>query len=254
MKVYKILFISFLFFSFLYGEEQQENQSIILDDSIQNFKKEIQEYYKSPDCFFLSFRTDVDIPGYGKQSAEGSVRVDNLKNRIRIILVEPNLGITLSWITIIQNQTYLSNPRQEGVIQIPLQELELGSLVNNKIKIPFSLFKDILFGKLPEDLFSSNLWEFNEYFKGKYINEQGDIITFYFDQKDKKRIQKIEYFNPKNQYIGIVNFQGKFYDTKYPKALVIHTYQNKTPLESMNIYFYRYIDKAWCKNEYFPIK
>lgn len=253
MKVFKILLFSFVFLSFLYGEEE-DKQVFTTEELIINFKKEIQEYYKSPECFFLSFRTDVNIPGYGKESAEGSVRADNLKDRIRIVLIEPNLGITLSWITIIQNQAYMSNPRQEGVIQIPLSELELGSLVNNKIKIPFSLFKDILFGKLPGDLLISNLWEYNEYFKGKYINEQGDIITFYFDQKDKKRIQKIEYLNPRNQYIGIVNFQGKFYDTKYPKTLVIQTYQNKTPLESMTIYFYRYLDKAWCKDHYFPIK
>lgn len=235
-------------------ENQQPLQEINQETIIKDFKKEIQEYYQSPDCFFLSFKTEITVPNFGKQSAEGSVRADKIKNRMRIILIEPNLGITYSWITILQNTAYLSNPREPGVLKIPYVELKLGSFANNNIKIPFSLFQEVLFGRLPEDLLKSQVWEFNEQFIGKYRNEEGDQITFFFDKKEHKRIEKIEYMNPKTNYIGIVHFLGKFYDTKYPKSINIQTFQNKDPLETMQIHFYRYIDKAWCKDEYFPIQ
>ncbi len=257
----QILFLFFLFLTHtLFPKEETENQTLSEElqesnkNSIKNFIKEIQEYYQSPDCFFLSFRTDIIIPNFGKQSAEGSVRADKLKNRIRIILVEPNLGITYSWITILNDTAYFSNPREQRVLKLPYKDLQLGSLVSNNIKIPFYVFQDILFGRLPKELLESEIWEFNQQFIGKYINLDGDQITFYFDKKDHKRIEKIEYINPKTNYVGIVNFYGKFYDTKYPKSLNIQTYQNKLPLETMQVYFYRYIDKAMCKDEYFPIQ
>ncbi|GIX40321.1 MAG: hypothetical protein KatS3mg129_0054 [Leptospiraceae bacterium] len=260
MKIYKKRFLPLLFlllvislFAETENQKQEEKQSVEIN--IDSFKKEITEYYKPPDCFKLVFRTNINVPGYGVQSADGSVRADNKNNRIRIILVEANLGITLSWITIINNMAYLSNPRQEGVIKLPVEKLQLGSLANNNIQLPFSLFQDILFGRLPEELIQSEQWQYEKnQFIGQYLGEDGALIIFYFDPIDKKRIQKIEYKKPIENYLAIANFEGKFYNTKYPKVLKIKTYQNAKPLESMNIYFHRYIDNAWCKNEYFPIK
>ncbi|MFN3603202.1 MAG: hypothetical protein ACK4UJ_00675 [Leptonema sp. (in: bacteria)] len=250
-------FILTLPFFLCFGLVSQEKENPIepnTSPSIENFKKELQEYYSPPDCFFLSFKTDIVVPNMGRQSAEGSVRADNKNNRIRILLVEPNLGITISWITIIRNMAYLSNPRREGVIKISLKELELGSFANNNIKIPFSLFKDILFGRLPEELLESETWEIDDQIKGTYRNHQGDLVTFFFNKKEPKRIEKIEYRNPKTNYIGIVNFINKFYNTKYPQKIEIQTFQNKTSLESMWISFYRYIENARCKNEHFPLQ
>jgi hypothetical protein len=245
-----------LFFGIIFSliGETEKNDSGGLD-TIESFKQEISKYYKSPDCFNLIFRTNINVPGYGIQSADGSVRADNKNQRIRIILTEGNLGITISWITIIKDMAYLSNPRQEGVLKMPLTKLQLGSLANNNIQLPFSLFQDILFGRLPEELLQSQQWTIeNQQFIGKYLGEDGAQITFYFNPEEKIRIQKIEYKKPIDNYLAIANFEGKFYDTKYPKVLSIKTYQSSKPLESMNIYFSRYIDKAWCKDEYFPTK
>jgi|GEM_PF-2601050 hypothetical protein len=231
------------------GEDKKESFDI------SSLKKEVIEFYQPPECFQIMFRTNLNIPGYGVQSADGSVRADNVNNRIRIILTEANLGITISWITVINNTAYLTNPRQEGILKMPVEKLQLGSFVNNNIQMPFSLFQDILFGRLPNALIQSEQWFFEEnQLRASYMGEDGSTIKFYFLPTDRKRIQKIEYINPKINYLAIANFEGKFYDTKYPKSVNINTYQGKKPLESMGIFFYRYIDKAWCKDEYFPIK
>lgn len=250
MKDFILKFILILFLSnhFVFSEED------IKIPSIENFKREIEEYYNPPDCFRLIFRTDINVPQYGMQSVDGFVRADNQNHRIRVVLTESNLGLILSWITILNNTAYLSNPKMQGVYQITLDKLELGSLANNSIKFPFKLFQDILFGRLPKSLLTSENWEYREQFIGKYIEEEGDIVTFYFDKKDSKRIDKIEYEKPIMGYKAIATFHGKFYDTKYPKILKISTYQNQKPLESMNIEFYRYINPSRCENEYFPIK
>ncbi len=243
----KFTFILICFSFSLFSEETELS-------SIENFKKEIHEYYKPPTCFRLVFRTDMNVPGYGTQSVDGSVLADNLNSRVRIILTESNLGIILSWITILDNVAYLSNPKREGVSLVSLEKLELGSLANNSIKFPFSLFRDILFGKLPEPLLESQDWQYQEQFIGRYLGGDGDIITFYFDKKESKRIERIEYEKPTIGYKAIATFHGKFYDTKYPRFLKILTNQNQKPLESMNIEFYRYINPARCDNSNFPIK
>lgn len=246
--IFKFILVFLTMNFYLFSEQELEI------NPIENFKKEIQDYYKPSDCFRLVFRTDMIVPEYGKQSVDGSVLADNKNNRIRIVLTESNLGLILSWITIIDKQAYLSNPKKQGVYQLSLDKLELGSLANNSIKFPFKLFQDILFGKLPEGLLESENWQYEEQFIGKYTGEDGDLITFYFDKKDSKRIEKIEYGKPTIGYKAIATFHGKFYDTKYPKILKILTYQNQKPLESMNIEFYRYINPARCGSENFPIK
>ncbi len=139
-------------------------------------------------------------------------------------------------------------------MKVPVESLELGSFTNNSIKFPFSLFQDILFGRLPNGLLESSNWIYQEQYIGKYIESNGDLISFYFDKQDPRRIEKIEYKKTTIDYTAIANFMGKFYDTKYPEKLKIQTFQNNKPLESMDLYFYRYIDNAWCYDQYFPIK
>jgi hypothetical protein len=54
------------------GEDKKESFDI------SSLKKEVIEFYQPPECFQIMFRTNLNIPGYGVQSADGSVRADML--------------------------------------------------------------------------------------------------------------------------------------------------------------------------------
>ncbi len=251
MKYIYVLLLIFLTFSIHAQNLDSQNFEVIND--IENLKKEIFSYYSSPECFFLVFRTDVVFNSYGKQSVNGTMRADNVKNRLRIILTEPNLGIIYSWMTVLNNDVYMTSPRFQGIIKKNISEIELGSLANNQIKLPFSLFRDILFGRIPEQIQTAGIWEQKEELSVRHL-EKGNQIEIFFDRKEKKRIHRILFEKQEFQYRAIVHFIGKFYDTKYPQKIKIQTYQNQKPLEVMDILFERYIDNARCNDEFFPIR
>ncbi|MCS7205972.1 MAG: hypothetical protein NZ853_09750 [Leptospiraceae bacterium] len=251
MKPTILLFLFFILITFFHANAEENKTT---ETYLEEYKQKLKEFYQPPNCFLLSFRTNLNIPQYGQQNAEGSVRADNVNQRIRVILIEPTLGLTISWITVIDKIAYLSHPNKEGVLKLPLKDVSLGSVVNNQIQIPFALFQDILFGKLPTELFQTQDWKFeNQQWIVQYT-QNGDVITFYFRNEDPLRLEKVIYQKPQDSYYAIVNFVDKFYETKYPKQLKIQTFQNKTALESMTINFYKYIDTTKCKNEHFPVK
>ncbi|MBW7858309.1 MAG: hypothetical protein H3C43_08460, partial [Leptonema sp. (in: Bacteria)] len=81
---------------------------------------------------------------------------------------------------------------------------------------------------------------------------QGD--TFVYNFNNDYRVEKILYKKSTGDYTADISLNGIFYDTIFPNWFVIQTYVNQRPSETMKISFQAADFKAWCKDEYFPVR
>ena len=115
---------------------------------------EIRKLYAAPDCYLATFSIKGKAAGQSEQEARGVIRADNLNQRLLLIFKDPLLGITLSRLLIKDGIVTISNPRSD-LQRSPLRQFQMQGLGNNGIQLPFSVFQDLLFARLPEDLFSN---------------------------------------------------------------------------------------------------
>ncbi|MEQ9364903.1 MAG: hypothetical protein RIF32_11700 [Leptospirales bacterium] len=124
-----------------------------LTDSATVELAEIRKLYAAPDCYVATFSIKGRAAGQAEQEARGVIRADNLNQRLLLIFKDPFLGITLSRVVIKDGVVVLSNPRND-LQRIPLERFQMQGLGNNGIQLPFSVFQDLLFARLPDELFS----------------------------------------------------------------------------------------------------
>lgn len=228
--------------------EQQEEQR-----DIDAFRIRVKGLYEPARCFRTNFAVTLTVPGQGSQTASGLLRADNDNGRMRMILTEPNLGLTLSWITIKDNMAYVSNPRYAGVHRIPLQGFELQSLGTNNIRLPFSLFKDILYGGLPPKIYEEDAtWEKTEDGVRARYTDNGDVFEYTFGEN--YRVKRILYNKAGGGYHADIVFTGVFANTIFPQWFAIQTYAGGRPSETMRVVFQAANFNAWCKDHYFPVQ
>lgn len=221
--------------------------------SLAEFKSKVKQLYTPADCFRTNFSVTISVPNQGAQTAAGLLRADNLNKRMRMVLTEPFLGITLSWITIKDGFAYLSNPRYAGVQKISLAGFELQSMGTNSIQLPFSLFQDLLYGGLPETIYDkATNWQKTD--SGYSATAIIDGDTFIYNFNTNYRLEKILYKKSTGNYTADISLNGIFYDTIFPNWFAIQTYVNQRPSETMKISFQAADFKAWCKDEYFPVQ
>lgn len=233
-------------------EKPEENEVEATTDS-ETFRSEVKKLYKPAQCFRTNFAVTLTVPGQGVQTAAGLLRADNGNQRMRMILTEPNLGITLSWITIKNGTAYVSHPRMAGVQKVPLEGFELQSMGTNNIQLPFTLFQDILYGRLPAGLYGENtIWELTETGYSARFTQNGDAFEYRFN-KDY-RVERILFAKAGGDYNADIVLKGVFYNTILPQWFNIQTYAGGRPSETMRIVFQAADFKAWCKDEYFPVQ
>jgi hypothetical protein len=234
------------------AEVAEDNITELAADS-EAFRNEVRKLYEPASCFRTNFAVTLTVPGQGSQTASGLLRADNVHQRMRMILTEPNLGITLSWITIQNGMAYVSNPRMAGVQRVPLEGFELQSLGTNNIQLPFTLFQDVLYGRLPASLYGENTkWEPTETGYSARFTQNGDAFEYRFS-KDY-RVERILYAKAGGNYNADIVLKGVFYNTILPQWFAIQTYSGGRPSETMRIVIQAADFKAWCKDEYFPVQ
>lgn len=222
-------------------------------EDITAFRDAVRKKYEPARCFRTNFAVSLAVPGQGAQTAAGLLRADNDRHRMRMILTEPNLGITLSWITIKDGTAFVSNPRKAGIQRVPLQGFELQSMGTNNIQLPFSLFQDILYGGLPSGIYAEDVkWKKNEGGYSATFTQGGDLLEYRFNSD--YRVERIAYKKGGADYRAEIAMNGIFYKTIFPEWFAIQTYASGRPSETMRVAFQAVNMEAWCKDEYFPVQ
>lgn len=222
-------------------------------DEMTAFRSLVRKNYEPARCFRTNFTVSLQAPGHGAQTAAGLLRADNEKHRMRMIFTEPNLGITLSWITVKDGTAHVSNPRKQGVQHVPLQGFELQSLGTNNIQLPFTLFQDILYGGLPHGIYDENVkWEKTATGYSARFTQGPDAFEYRFNSDG--RVDHISYQKGATGYTANIAMNGVFYKTIFPQWFAIQTQAGGKPSETMRVAFQAVNMEAWCKDEYFPVQ
>lgn len=179
---------------------------------------EIRSLYAAPDCYLASFSIKGRAAGQAEQEARGVIRADNINQRLLLIFKDPFLGITLSRVVIKDGMVILSNPRTD-LQRIPLDQFQMRGLGNNGIQLPFSVFSDLLFARLPDELFSANAIR---ELTGTDLNVRWEAPPEKFRYRfDARRLREISYQR------GVVDVQvklsGTYGRTVFPARIDLQT-------------------------------
>jgi hypothetical protein len=205
---------------------------------------EIRKLYAAPDCYLATFSIKGKAGGQEEQEARGVIRADNVNQRMLLIFKDPFLGITLSRVVIKDSMVYLSNPRTD-LQQIPLQSFEVQGLGNNGIQLPFAVFQDLLYARLPEDLFTRNASrKLDDAQLDVRLERQRETFRYQFVAR---RLREINYIRePVNVE---VHLNGTYGDTVFPALIDLQTI---TPgRDRMQIRFLSINPNAVCRESQF---
>ncbi|MBI3396426.1 MAG: DUF4292 domain-containing protein, partial [Spirochaetia bacterium] len=126
----------------------------------------IKANYKSPVCSLTKVKLEV-VPAAGtSQSAKGAIRADNAKNRMHMAFMDPYFGLTISELTVTPEKVYISGMREKNR-SIPTDRFQVRGMGNNSIALPFTLFQDLLYGRIPETVYKAPA----------HINKETDVMT-----------------------------------------------------------------------------
>lgn len=234
-------------------EEKIDGRDALSSESSCN-PKTILEIYKPNSCYYTAFHISVNPGSNNSKNAAGSLRVDNVANRMKFIFTEPVLGVTLSRVTVSNNEVFIFNPHAEGKqkVVVPLNHFEVSGLGNNNIRLPFRIFRDLLFARLPDGLFSGK--NKKEYFKNGELSirmEEGNESTSYLFKENK--LSELKYFSSKTGTQVDAILKGSYNESVFPKTIEFEMKTNQSK-EKMNIVFKKLNLKASCRDDYFSTR
>ncbi|MCE9599531.1 MAG: hypothetical protein K8S54_16345 [Spirochaetia bacterium] len=217
--------------------------------SIKQRLERIRETYRPAECFSAAFGVESKQAGQSAQSADGSLRVDNLNKRVRLYFVEPIFGITLSHVTIRDGFVYVGSPR-DATVQIPLDRFVLSGLGNNTIRLPFRLFQDLMYGRIPEEVFST---------QARYTAKENRLLVNYEDaisriayEFEGDRLRLVNYYHKSDRANARADLTGAFRNTPFPQTVELAGWIDGPP-EKMTARFSTVDMNAVCKDAQFPI-
>lgn len=191
-----------------------------LTDNAGTELRAVREIYAAPDCYLASFTVRGNVPGEGEREARGTIRADNVNQRMLLVFRDPFLGITLSRLVVKGGQVYLSNPRTD-LYTVPLEQFELRGMGNNAISLPFSVFQDLLYARLPESLFTKQAKRSLEDSKLSVLVEEPQRNENYRYDFIERRLREIRY--KRNSTDVQVQLNGTYGDTVFPRTIEVDT-------------------------------
>ena len=216
--------------------------------------KFLKKIYKPAACFNAGFRIKVTTPDGRTQKANGSLRVDNKNERMRFKFTVPYIGITLSKITIASDMVYVSNPharkKKDRKFSLPLKYFQVRGLGQNSISLPFSLFQDLLFARLPEVIFLPDaIIKETPEMLAILIKKETEEYNYHFK---KGRLRRLIYHQLEKNNKVDVSLKGTYKKTVFPKTMELIMNPGLKNAEKMHITFRSLNLKARCTDPYFP--
>ena len=213
----------------------------------------IQKTYTPIECFHATFRIAVKKRG-GSQEANGSLRVDNVKSRMLFGFTDTLFGITLSRVLIKDGVAHVYNPHASGEVQrqsIPVDRFAVSGLGSNSIVLPFRLFQDLLYARIPPDVFAPRA-DLRKVGLGKIIvslDSENETYRYGFTEN---RLRELDYVRKSTGDAVKVALEGTYGESAFPQSIRMNMIPKKGQEQGMGIRFRDLNVKARCGDEYFP--
>ncbi|MBX7057560.1 MAG: hypothetical protein K1X75_05795 [Leptospirales bacterium] len=208
----------------------------------------IRQNYTPPPCLYATFRIKAQAPGQSAQSARGVLRADNQNHRMLLILRDPYIGITLSRIVVRDTEVFYSNPRSD-LQTAPLEAFRVSGMGYNQVALPFSVFQDLLFARLPEEAFGPRRRVARDA-EGVSIALQrnGDDFNYRFVAQ---RLSRINYIAGGGGVEVQAAMNGRYRDTAYPASIRLESGPRGLPPEVLEVSFDSINTAAECRESQF---
>ena len=222
-------------------EPPQEEQPLV-ESALEVALGRLRQAYQPASCFRAGFLVEAGRAGEEPQVAKGVLRVDNEKKRMHFIFTDQYLGITLSRITVFPDKVYISDTRSKREV-LPLKTFQVRGLGFNNIQLPFPLLQDLLFARLPEEIFSdrAELQLEGEKLSAEF-SDRKDRYRYEFEQD---RLRRLTYRS--GVAMVRVDLHGRYGKTIFPARIGLSSGGDRMAIrfQSLNL-------KARCKDSYFP--
>ncbi len=214
---------------------------------------EIQKTYAPIACFAATFRLSLVAAGRS-QEANGSLRVDNGKQRMQLTLTHTILPITISRLTVRDGTAYIDNPYGESAhrrAEIPVDRFAVSGLGSNSIVLPFRLFQDLLYARLPPDVFAPRA-DLKKIGPGQIIVALDSPYETYRYGFTENRLRTLEYTRKESGDEVRVVLEGTYGDSAFPEAIRLKMVPRGARPEEMGLRFRSLDLNARCQDRDFP--
>lgn len=212
--------------------------------------QEIRTLYAAPDCYSAEFSITSRQPGQSAQTARGVIRADNQNERLLMVFRDPYIGLTLSRVVIREDTVYVT-PSGENTQSIPLPYFRVQGMGYNDIALPFSVFQDLLYARLPDEIFAreSELSQ-DEAERAIRVRFQRDGDDYLYTFRER-RLDEIRYTMRERPFLVDVDLSGQYGDTAFPQRIsMASAYQGRAP-STLAVTFLSINPAANCRESQF---
>lgn len=210
----------------------------------------VRKAYTPSACFYASFGVELRAPGQSAQQADGSVRVDNENRRVRFYFMDPIFGIVLQHLTIRDGYVYAGSPR-DPTVRIEQDRFVVSGLGNNSMRLPFSIFQDLMYGRIPEEVFGQSTRYRTD--KNRLIAEREDETSRSVYEFENDRLRSMEYLQKSDSSRVRAVLSGRYMATPFPQRMELEGSRGG-PAEKMAVDFRSVEMPATCKEVHFPVQ
>lgn len=218
------------------------------DASVRDRLAAVRTAYAPSPCFYASFGVELRMPGQSSQQADGTVRVDNSNKRVRFYFMDPIFGITLQHLTIRDGFVYAGSPR-DPTVRIEQDRFVVSGLGNNSMRLPFSIFQDLMYGRIPEEVFASQTHYRTD--KNRLIAEREDASSKAVYEFENDRLRAMEYLQKSDSSRVRAVLSGRYRATPFPQTMQLEGSRGG-PAETMIVDFRSVEMPSTCKEVHFP--
>ena len=254
-RVFTGLLVALFLFACKGGQVEPDNKPVVnVADNKEDYLKHIKEVYQPSKCFSARFLVEFTDPKKGVQKANGRMRVDNPGKRMRMQFNDTVLGLTLSQITIRNEIVYMYNKyAEQKKVKIPVDRFYFqlpGPGGRPSASFSFKLFQDFLFARLPPALFSPQA-TVNKKETQLNVSVIGAGENYSYNFIDN-RLRSLIYTQPASNTKALVNLNGQFRETIFPKYMEMILFSGVRSAGKMKLTFRKvYLDED-CSDKYFP--
>jgi hypothetical protein len=218
------------------------------DASVRDRLDAVRKAYTPASCFYASFGVELRVPGQSAQQADGSVRVDNENRRVRFYFMDPIFGIVLQHLTIRDGFVYAGSPRDPSV-RIEQDRFVVSGLGNNSMRLPFNIFQDLMYGRIPEEVFAAQTKYRTD--KNRLIAEREDAVSRSVYEFENDRLRSMDYLQKSDSSRVRAVLTGRYMATPFPQRMELDGSRGG-PAEKMIVDFRSVEMPATCKEVHFP--